>query len=293
MKTLRVRGATTHVDMQGERLTKAALEMMAAQDKAHLTPVFNNHDHGLPPLGRQVSCSVEEMEDGEFALVAEWQIWEEGDRSQPDPEGREIAIRTYQPGQRVFSIDASLESAEFLEDLAALEKAGFQIHTERRKAFEARSVAVVGLGLVAAGFLGEIGKDVWIKIREFIKKVRRDKPEAARRIILVLTVRGERDVELDIVLDEPTPEMIDKLLDKGFEVVEKELATLPPNTARVAFRGDVEPPRLEYTVDKNGFPSRIDDVDLSKFGGVSAGFGGRAQYIGTPTSEPRQGITPE
>ncbi|MCC7435236.1 MAG: hypothetical protein IT363_11165 [Methanoregulaceae archaeon] len=276
MKIVRVRGATTNIDRAGERLSRGALEDLAEQAQNRLLPIFNQHDHALPPIGRQIKSEVVPFGDGEFALEGTWEIWEPGDVSTPDELGREVAIRQYGVDQRVIAIDASLEGEEYLQDILALKESGFEVHLERRKALDPGSVLLFGLGVIGIGILREIGKDCWNLAKNFVKKVRSKNPDVAKRVIFAATIRGEREVEIDVVLDEPTPEMIDKLFDRGFGAIEQELDRLPSGTARAAFRGDTEQFELAYTVDQNGFPSKVDTVEISKFGGVSVGFGGKA-----------------
>jgi hypothetical protein len=278
MQIREVIGTTTHVDSSGEQLTREELRRFLELSTGRMMPVFNQHDHALPPAGRQVRSELRQLEDGEWGLVGIWQIWEPGDEHPgPDEEGREIAIREHPVGEMVASIDASLESPEHLQDVADIEKLGFRIRRERRKALDPGSVLVIAAGigsLVAGGFLAEIGKDAWVGLRERIKSVRERDPAAAKRIVFSFSLHGDRTVEANVVLDNPTPEQIDRLFDEGFARIDRalEAVTRDGDAARVAFRGDDPDFSMLYTVDKHGFPSRIEPVDLEAMKAASINF---------------------
>lgn len=65
--------ATTHLDRHGERLTKEALEDMAAQYATGRDPswIYWNHETTLPPIGVLESVRVEGRPDGEYQLSFE------------------------------------------------------------------------------------------------------------------------------------------------------------------------------------------------------------------------------
>jgi hypothetical protein len=69
--------ATTHIDCHNERLTKEALEGMAEQISRKTIPINVEHNPLFPPIGKVVSASVKPTEDGEYALVATLEIFDE------------------------------------------------------------------------------------------------------------------------------------------------------------------------------------------------------------------------
>lgn len=79
MKEIAVVGATTNIDLEGERLSKADLEQLASARKSTLMPIFNQHDHALPPVGRSKSHEVREIGNGHWGLYGIWEVWEPGD----------------------------------------------------------------------------------------------------------------------------------------------------------------------------------------------------------------------
>lgn len=73
--------ATTHIDRHGERFAKEALEQMVEQFRESERPMWSywNHMTTLPPIGVAIKEEVELREDGEYQLVAEIELLEEGD----------------------------------------------------------------------------------------------------------------------------------------------------------------------------------------------------------------------
>lgn len=269
-------GATTNIDLEGERLSKSDLEQLASQRKNTLSPIFNQHDHALPPVGRCKSHEVRDMGNGHWGLYGIWEVWEPGDEHPgPDPEGRKIAIRDYSVGETVVAVDASFERTDTLDDLAAIEKLGFSIYRERRKAFDPGSVLLVALGVIAGGFLKEIGKDIYVGLKERIKSLRAKNTNLAKRVLLTMTIHdGSRKVEVDVIVDEPTTEALDRLYERGFAQIDRALTAIfeDKRIVRAAFRGDQEGFPLLYTVDEDGFPSELVAVDWEKIGGVSISY---------------------
>lgn len=75
--------STTHVDRQGDRVSRAALEGMAADFRDRGVPMLSywNHQTTLPPIWLVTHQYVERRDDGEYQLVAEGQALTEDDFS--------------------------------------------------------------------------------------------------------------------------------------------------------------------------------------------------------------------
>jgi hypothetical protein len=70
-------GSTTHIDRHNERMTLQALESMARQINSERKPILTvEHDTTLPPIGKMLRAWIEPMEDGEFKLLIEQEIFE-------------------------------------------------------------------------------------------------------------------------------------------------------------------------------------------------------------------------
>src|SRR6185503_12734092 len=69
--------ATTQVDLQFQRFTRAALVDLAARINSGARPCLTiEHDPTLPPFGKIIKAWVEIRDDGEYQLVAEREIFE-------------------------------------------------------------------------------------------------------------------------------------------------------------------------------------------------------------------------
>lgn len=69
--------ATTHVDRHNMKITKEALESGVRQINGDYALVFNlEHDVTLPPIGKVIEAGIEQLEDGEYQLVATNEVFE-------------------------------------------------------------------------------------------------------------------------------------------------------------------------------------------------------------------------
>lgn len=78
--------STTHVDRQGDRMAKSALDSMAEQAKERYIPYLIEHDPNRQ-IGVVLCGRVESMSDGEFALVVVVGIFENERDAQERPAG--------------------------------------------------------------------------------------------------------------------------------------------------------------------------------------------------------------
>ena len=71
--------ATSHLLSDGHILSKQALDGMASEINEAEWSIPSNleHDHTLPPIGKLISAEVKSLQDGEFALVATSEIFEQ------------------------------------------------------------------------------------------------------------------------------------------------------------------------------------------------------------------------
>lgn len=66
--------STTHLDRQGERIAREALEQMASNVNGEYAVALTvEHDCTLPPLGKSLTARVEKRPDGEYQLVGSFE----------------------------------------------------------------------------------------------------------------------------------------------------------------------------------------------------------------------------
>ena len=120
--------ATSHVELHGDQMTLEALEGMAHQTKVQYLPVTVEHHIRYAPIGRIVSAEVIRLQDGEYALQATLEQFEETDSLESvTGDGRRIALG-YQEIQTIaLEYDRAFwdkEGQELLDELSQVSGEG-------------------------------------------------------------------------------------------------------------------------------------------------------------------------
>jgi len=163
--------ATTHLDMHNEIISKEALEGAANQINSDRKPIFTvEHDTALPPIGKVLRAWIEPLEDSEYQLLAEVEIFEKDDPLML-PDGSQGLVRQSNtdhhpfvskeenvPEQITLKVDhanfASQEEYEaFIEDLHRDSSLPFQTQLIGRKAYIPDVEAIITLGRELLAYL--------------------------------------------------------------------------------------------------------------------------------------------
>ena len=129
-------------------------------------PNLLEHDPRIPPLGRVVSARLKQLEDGEYAVEIQTQMFEPGENIELDNSGRKMPMQGISDEYIHLIDDRSFESPEdqsSLEELRAI-ISGKKERAEK-KALLPISVLEIGAVFVAGGIftglLNKIGADCW------------------------------------------------------------------------------------------------------------------------------------
>jgi len=237
MKIMKSIMATTHLDLHGEMLTKEALDDGVEQIKKKYIPVIWNHDIRYPPFGRVVSAEVINLPDGHYALEATSEIFEDSDRPQIlAGDGREIPLhyaetRTFAiQYDRTFRDEDGQLLVKQLHELSGLQEGPVEF---AKKALEPIQVLMIGAGVfivgsIARGFLSKLGSDIYEKLRDTLVQYyrKRKRPDSILDFCFYVNDRG-KEVEVHVLLTNPTDEDVSELLDKHFAELDKLLTSLP------------------------------------------------------------------
>lgn len=232
MDKIRTVWATTRVDRHGGRFTREALEGAAEQARSAYIPILFNHDPRVPPLGRTGRTFVEELPDGEWALVAESEIFETSGPLPPLASDREMLIHTYPLDRITIVRDRSYRHSD---DVAILDELArdlsVRIEVMEKKALEPLSVLLLAVSAASAafagGFLSKMGSDAWDylkpKISQLLTRRHIDQPE----YLFVFEVQAHRTsgiIAIQCILTNPSQEDIDRFWSEGL----RRLDTLLP-----------------------------------------------------------------
>lgn len=261
--------ATTHIDSEGDRIARSALEDMVEQAKRCYIPVLIGHDPRQPPLGRTVESRVVRLPDGEFGLLTETEIWEPEVDQLEDVvgDGREIPIHDYPLDTWTIVYDRTFSAPE---DQALLGEIGLLLggndpQLEIKKAVEPLSILTIAgafiLAKVAAKFLEELTSDAYAllkeKVKALIQRRRAEDREVVLRVETVLQV-GERRIVVEVFVTNPTPVQIDLLFSHGMDQIRDRIDELLPQAetvGRAVFEyGETERIELRFCVRRDGVP---------------------------------------
>ncbi len=164
MKRLETVVSSTHLDSQGERMSRGALEDLVESISKSYIPVGIEHDPRIPPQGRIVSGFVRECTDGEFEAVAIMEIFEDGDDPSLPDDTREVVLPAHRVDGLTVSHDWTHRSEEDQSDINAI--AGIlrnkPVYEVKKSADPISIISLTGafvLGGIANGFLGRIGAE--------------------------------------------------------------------------------------------------------------------------------------
>jgi len=231
---LRIKGiiATTHVDLQREKLALSALEGLVAQTNDRWIPLGMHHDPRIPPIGRVLRAELKQLDDGEWGVETESEIFEPGEAPAVDPS------RKYRPNLRpngdvgvVF--DFAYRNAEDAADIAALSKL---LNSKSKPRYEAKKAAepitiltIAGgfvLGNITGGFFGQIGADAYEAAKEKLQSLLDRKRRVGSDTLLVYDwdVTKDGDVlKVKIVLTNPSASDIDWAFREGMHRLDEYL----------------------------------------------------------------------
>jgi hypothetical protein len=174
MKIMRGTLMTTHVDRHGDRMMLSALESALEQIHRTFVPLGVEHDPRIPPQGRLVRASIRKLEDGEYALDGEFELFEPQERVPLGPDDRQIPIRRFGDGEMHVEFDRLLRSEldqQDIKDIATLFRT--EPTEEVKKSVDPLAILTVGgafvLGGIAAGVLSRIGEDAYEALKGKIK----------------------------------------------------------------------------------------------------------------------------
>ena len=137
--------STTHLDKQGEHMTREDIEDLAEVANQFYIPTGYDHDPRIPPAGRIVSASVEPIEDGHHALYGIIELWDETDEPSSITNDGRIIIQPFEPIKK-FDVLYDLTTLEllgrpFLNELAEL--GGNEPKYNQKKATEPLSALII------------------------------------------------------------------------------------------------------------------------------------------------------
>ena len=244
MKTKQALLATTHIDLQLDKLTLQALEGMARQVSQQYLPLTVEHDIRWPPIGRIVSAEVVELDDGEYGLLATLEEFEDTDSLDAlAGDGRRIPLREQEVQTIAVEYDRSFRDPDgsvLLNELSQISGEGEQPTEALKKSLEPVATLVIGVGVlavgsIATGFLSKLGADLYERLRDALIRYYRKKRSAEQVLNFRFTVRdSDRALEVHVLIINPSEQELGQLFASKYEGVDALLLSLPVAKSDIA-----------------------------------------------------------
>ena len=228
MRMIRAVMATTRVDLHGERFALAALESMRDHIRSAYLPFIADHDPRCPPVGRVIDADIVRLDDGEHALEASVELFEDGPLPQLD-ERRSISVGTPPSTSLQLTIDRTFSLPDFEQPVAAIAKLfGDSPRFEVKKALDPIAVLAIGVGAFAGGkfagaFFSKLGTDAAAALSARLKEVFAHKRPDQTRLLkfeFYFDHNGETR-RADVIMTAPHGADIDQFLSDGLRALDQ------------------------------------------------------------------------
>lgn len=218
--------ATTHLDSQGDRLTRDDLVHLVAQAESKYILMGLAHDPRIPPPGRIAATRVVKLPSGYWGIEGTIHLWDAGDTEESvGGDGRRIG------GGRAPTNAIQLElnlpligqmGPAWVGGVASLIAPRGEVRYLAQKAdapdSQQMNLVLQTLAGIASGLLGAIGTSLWEALLEKVKHWCEASPDAERLFCLRIPLRHEGlEVELEVVLTNPSQSDLDGFLSTHVE----------------------------------------------------------------------------
>jgi hypothetical protein len=274
LRTITARLATTHVDLQRDKLTVGALRDMAHQVSESYLPMTLEHDIRQPPVGRVVRADVVELPDGEHALEAVLELFEDGDSLEDlAGDGRRMCVRHQSPQRFAVYYDRPFvrpDDRRFLDNLWSLAPADARPAEYVKKSLEPLPTLMIlagtfVLGSMATGFFQKLGEDAYEGLRDLLADHwrRRRGREELLDFCFCATHEG-RPLEVHLLLSDPSAPQIERLFNSALKHLDRKVTSLPlenVDVAKIVLTYDGDALTVSYVVRGDCVPLRVIQPD--------------------------------
>lgn len=257
---------TTHLDRHGERFPLEALESAKSQLEKNIITHGVEHDPRIEPVGRVISAEIVKLDDGEFALEATSELFDELDKLE-EINDRELLIHEYSENSLEIRSDRNYrneEDAKILNEISDLLKCTHPPQEEIKKAFEPLSVLwICGafiLGGISSGFLNKIGSEAFDLLKDKLSKIlSKRKPGENEKLLAFEFSITDKKCNVELIITNPTSEDINKVMKEGFKQLDLilpkyfEISSEKP-IKKLVFELDDKNLKFKFGVRSDGIP---------------------------------------
>jgi len=268
MKKIQKIIATSHVDLHGDMIHPEALKNAVRQIKEKYLPYIIEHDIRRPPIGRIVSAKVIKLQDGQYALMATAELFEESVSLESlTGDGRKIPIMDRDVQTIAVKYDRTFRDKEGQELLRGLSQIpGIEKSREIvKKALEPVSTLLIYAGVfvvgsIATGFFSKLGYDAYEMLKNTLIKYFRNRKKISSEKILdfCFSVKQyNRTFEVHVLAINPSEQKLDELFTSRFNGVDNLLVSLPlskSDVARIVLEYENQKLIIRYAVRSDSVP---------------------------------------
>jgi hypothetical protein len=224
--------ATTHVDNAHRKMTKNALEQLVKTSNKQYIRLTDEHDPRKMPIGRVIGCKLIQLEDGEYAAEAIFELYD-GENPVEDDQEKFLTIEHVTENENItIHYDDSYLIGNKLDKVRELNnqiKKHNDLLLNIKNSIEPISVLVLAgtfiVGKIFEGFLNKIGEDLYENFKNKLYEAL-ETQNYRNEHVLQFSLDIKKETELyraNIFITNPRKEDIETVLKLGFKKLDLEL----------------------------------------------------------------------
>jgi len=218
--------STTHLDSDGDKFTKEMLMNFVEQINTEYVIAQIEHDPRNPPIGRLKTAKLVQLDDVEYAVQTETEIFEKDDFASEIDHSRSIKIKEHLLNEIDLSYDKSFNENE----VNIVEEIGIILNNQPsqaiKKSIDPIAVLEIACGLMLGsfvkGFFSKIGSDAYEKLKIKVGKLfKKDRSKKEKLLQFDFTVYGiDPQINVRVILNNPTINEFESFLTNGLNILE-------------------------------------------------------------------------
>ena len=265
-----IRIASTHAFPGYHAVTLDDLKLHLDTIDHVVIPVYSVHDPRQPPIGRVVSGGITALEDGEYALDVNIELFD------PDfvfgggtPVDKKIAILNKPHGKFGIWCDMTSMTPEktgLLREISQILETRICSGSGTGMLLEEPPIMIIGIGTLPFGYIADtfsrrLGSE---KVRQLTGKLTRmytvpgeDLPDSLLIFDLDVTDRQQRSLLIEVIMTNPEEKDIESFFSRGLVELDRilppfYLSRLHPKKIVISYRDDRF--RVLYALQEQGIP---------------------------------------
>lgn len=233
-----VRIATTHHVSGHQSVTLDDLKQHLDTIDHAILPVYSVHDPRIPPIGRVISGSITGLEDGEFALDVNVELFSEDFIPKSGTSGDKRVAILHKPREKFgiwcTTIPTTPEKTGYLQEICTLLGTRISYRSSNGILQEELPIMVIGIGMLPFGYIADtisrrLDRDqvhgLKEKITQLFSKTDENLPESLLIFDLDVVDKQKRSLVIEVIMTNPQGKDIESFFSGGLGELDR---ILPP-----------------------------------------------------------------